>query len=46
MALPKEVVPATASQRCPKCHKLTCTFDVENSRVVCNACGFEERLRV
>jgi len=46
MALPKEVLPSGVSQRCPKCHKLTLSFDPETNRIVCSACGYEAKLRV
>ncbi|HLF54121.1 MAG TPA: hypothetical protein VI612_00180 [Candidatus Nanoarchaeia archaeon] len=46
MALPKEVIPPGVTQRCPKCKKLSLAFDPATNRIVCSACGFEERLRV
>ena len=42
----KGVIPPGVSQRCPKCHKLTCSFDVEKNGVVCSSCGFETRLKI
>ncbi len=45
MAFPKEVLPAGVSQRCPKCFKMTLSFDPENKRIACSACGYEARLK-
>jgi len=39
----KEVI--TPAQRCPKCKKLTLTFDPENNRITCSSCGYEARMR-
>ncbi|MCX6708836.1 MAG: hypothetical protein NTW67_04300 [Candidatus Woesearchaeota archaeon] len=37
--LPKE------PQRCPRCLKMTLSFDPETKRVFCSACGYEQRMR-
>ena len=34
-----------AVRRCPKCHKMTLVYDVENHRIYCTSCGFERRLK-
>ncbi|MBI4146712.1 hypothetical protein HY489_05240 [Candidatus Woesearchaeota archaeon] len=46
MAMPKEVIPPTSTQRCPKCHKMTCSFNVDTNSIECTACGFEAKIKV
>ncbi|MEM3154384.1 MAG: hypothetical protein QW165_02325 [Candidatus Woesearchaeota archaeon] len=43
MAFPKEALPG--AQRCPKCYKMTLSFDPETRRMICSACGYEAKLR-
>ncbi len=43
MALPKEVIAPV--QRCPKCLKLTLSFDPATRRIVCSSCGYEALLK-
>ena len=31
-------------KRCPKCFKLGFVFDTQNNRLICNMCGFEQKL--
>jgi len=42
--LKKNLDNVSAVKRCPKCKKLSLSFDMENSRIYCTSCGFEERL--
>ncbi|MBS3097589.1 hypothetical protein J4209_02215 [Candidatus Woesearchaeota archaeon] len=38
----KELEKVKPVKRCPKCHGLALTFDIENGKICCEDCGYEE----
>lgn len=31
--------------RCPKCKNLSLEYDIENNKIKCNKCGFEQHIK-
>jgi len=31
--------------RCPKCRNISLEYDVQNSKIKCNKCGFEQTIK-
>lgn len=41
----KELEKVKPVKRCPKCHGLALTFDVEAGKIHCDDCGYEESIQ-